>query len=142
MPEQNGGREARDIPAPRIPVQIEQVLEVEGAYDPRFRAPTILQAHVSTPVRTKEGLKQYVLLTQNPQHGIAYLGGIDTESRAFNPYEGAYIDFARYQRGEKGVITQMDVPADQFEQLMTLDQLKAMEGIRVKEPPPQNPPQK
>jgi len=55
MAEQDRGGEARDIPAPRMPVQIEHIREVSGVYDPRFRAPTIVYAYISTPVRTEEG---------------------------------------------------------------------------------------
>ena len=116
----------------RIAVDIEKVLELKGAIDPGTRGSMWVYAHISPPVDIGRGTAQYALLAPAPEHGIAYLGEINPETREFRTYEAIGISKPTYyERAKNRVIRQMSVPVDQLENLKTKDEVLAIPGISV-----------
>ena len=95
---------------PLVPVQIEKVLELEGASRPDFNSSTSVYLHVSKPVKKDGQEVQYAMLAIFPQHGIMHLGDINPETRFFEHYDPEMRNFALYKRAENHVVNQVSVP--------------------------------
>jgi len=116
----------------RIPVQVEKVLELEGAYRPDFNSRSSVYAHISVPVKIDEKDVQIVMLDIYPRRGIMYLGDINPETKMFEFYDPEMHQFAVYTRADNNVVSQVAVPSEQFEKLKTIDEVLNIEGITVK----------
>ena len=126
-----------DMPkASYIPVEIEKVLELEGAIRPDFNCPSSVYAHISKAGKVRLGAQvedvQYALIAIFPQHGIMHLGDIDPETKRFRDYDPHMKEFALYTRAKNHVVEQVLVRSDQIERLKTLDEVLSIDGISVK----------
>ena len=118
---------------PYISIEIQKVLELEGAIRPDFNCPTSLYAHISKPVkRNRNEEVQYALIAIFPQHGIMELGEINPATRVFRGYDPRGIDLSFYERASNNVIKEIKVLGNQVRGLKTLDEVLAIEGISVK----------
>lgn len=116
----------------RVPVKIEKVLEIEGARDPILKEGRFVYAHISTPTEVEGKPVQYALIAGFPQHGTARLGNIDPETKVFKWLTQEPFPQAFYERASNHVIQEMRVPAGQLDQLKTVDEVLAIEGIKVR----------
>lgn len=124
-----------------VPLQIEKVLELDGAHNPTFNAPAPVFAHISKPIkpegRTNQDelfaqqpiFVQYAILATNPQNEVMRLGEIDPETRAFEEYDPDGP--APYTRAGNHVVNQVYVPPGQMSRLKTLDEVLEIEGISI-----------
>lgn len=115
------------------PVAIVKVLELVGIRDTKYGFDNMwVYAHISAPARTEKGPIQYALIAGAPQHGIAYLGTINPETREFSEFNRANGARTFYDRASNNVICKMYAPAYQMNQLQTLDEILAIEGLHLR----------
>lgn len=114
-----------------IPIEIERVMELEGALHPRLKGMgMLLYAHVSKPVNDKGRQVKYALIAPAPRHGTAELGEINPETREFQLFEPTVSAF--YERATNRVIYQMSMPANELGRLKTVEEVLAIPNIMVK----------
>jgi hypothetical protein len=58
-----------------IPLEIQKVLQLEGASDFDLRCSALIYAYVAKPVKDKGSEVTYVLLSRYESNGMARLGG-------------------------------------------------------------------
>lgn len=113
-----------------IPVQIQKVMELKGAYRPDFNCPSSIYAHISKPVKRDGEDVQYAMLDIFPEHGVMYLGGIDPKTKMFNFFDPS--NPALYTRAGNHIVNQVSVPIEQLKKLPTLEEVLGIEDISVK----------
>ena len=128
----NLGLFAWNMKIPYIPVEIQKVLELEGALRSDFMCATSVYAHISKPVKKDGTDVQYALMAIFPQHGIMHLGDINRDTKFFEHYDPAMRDSALYERADNHVVRKVMVPTEQLNRLRTLDEVLAIEGISIK----------
>ncbi|NQU98563.1 hypothetical protein HQ533_03780 [Candidatus Woesearchaeota archaeon] len=115
-----------------IPVQVQKVLELKGAYRLHPKSPSSIYAHISVPVKQDGQDVQYAMLAIFPQHGVMHLGEINPKTKMFENYDPKMHTLALYTRAENNVVNQVSVPSELFERLKTIDEVLDIEGISVK----------
>ncbi|PIN94077.1 hypothetical protein COU54_00425 [Candidatus Pacearchaeota archaeon CG10_big_fil_rev_8_21_14_0_10_31_24] len=113
-------------------VEIQRVLELEGALSSDFKCATSVYAHISKPEKKDGTDVQYALMAIFPQHRIMHLGDINRDTKFFEHYDSTMRDFALYERADNHVVRKVRVPIEQLNRLRTLDEVLAIEGISIK----------
>lgn len=120
-----------------IPIQIEKVLELEGAlinlHDTLQKCQ--IYAHISKPLFShKENSKvQYVMLARMPQHGAMHLGEISQDRpHIFEYFDPDLENSAEYGRADNNIINWINVPTDQLDNLKPLEEILKIPRISVK----------
>ena len=112
-----------------MPIEIKKVIQLVGAFDPRYKSRTEVYAHIGKPVRDKGKEVQYAMLAIFPTNSIMRLGNINPETRMF---EDISDNNSYYERASNHVIRKVLVPTGQLPCLKTLEEVLAISGISVK----------
>ncbi len=119
-----------DLRSLRIPVEIERVMELEGALSSKpGNEQIVVYAHVSKPVRDRGEYKRYAILASFPQNGMTNIGEIDPATRQFQNFQPDVV--VLYKRADNRVICEMNLLASELYRLKTIDDVLAIPGITM-----------
>ncbi|MBU0466249.1 MAG: hypothetical protein KJ718_03080 [Nanoarchaeota archaeon] len=113
-----------------IPLEVQRVLELEGAFRLDFMCACSVYEHISKPVKKDGQDVQYAMLAIFPQHGTRHLGEINSKTRMFEHYDMNTL--ALYTRVGNHVVNKVSVPTEQLEKLKTLEEVLSIKGISAK----------
>ena len=115
-----------------IPMEIQRVLELEGAFSPEFNCPIYVYAHISEPAKKEGDGFEYALMAVSPQSGVMSLGDIQPRTRMFRVYDNLEANHSAYELASNSVVRKIMVPFNQVTRLRSLGEVLEIKGISVR----------